>query len=88
MATARVNPLVETTSEHDNRLSELERRVNRLESLAGTRVRTQEEDDNDVLSRQPNSYQEAVRYEAALERRTTRATGRTAPATALEAETD
>lgn len=72
MATAKPNPLAETTSEHDNRLTDLERRVARLESLAGSRVRTQEEDDDDVLSRQPNSYQEAVWHQAALERRKAR----------------
>lgn len=72
MAPPRSNPLAETASEHDNRLTELERRVTRLENLAGGRVRTQEEDDAEILSRQPNSYQEAVRYEAALERRKAR----------------
>lgn len=72
MATAKPNPLAETASEHESRLTELERRVARLENLAGTRVRTQEEDDDEILSRQPNSYQEAVRYEAALKRRQAR----------------
>ena len=75
MATPKPNPLVETASEHDSRLTELERRVARLESLAGGRVRTQEEDDDEILSRQPNSYPEAVRYEAALERRKARERG-------------
>ena len=75
MPAARPSPQAETASEHGDRLTELERRVARLETLAGTRVRTQEEDDADLLSRQPNSYQEAVRYQAALERRKARENG-------------
>jgi hypothetical protein len=74
MPPGRQTPAAEPASRDDSRLTELERRVARLESLAGTRVRTQEEDDADILARQPNSYQEAVRYEAALERRNARKT--------------
>jgi hypothetical protein len=72
MALTKPKPSAEPAGEDESRLAGLERRVTRLETLAGTRVRTQEEDDEDILSRQPNSYPEAVRYQEALERRKAR----------------
>lgn len=55
----------------DDRLADLESRVARLENRTGNRLvrQTQEEADEEILSRTPNSYAEAVRYEAALKRR-------------------
>jgi hypothetical protein len=57
-----------------DRLAELENRVARLENRTANRVagpdrRTQDEIDDEILSRRPNSYQEAVLYEAARKRR-------------------
>lgn len=60
-------------------LASLEARVRRLENLTGhvltnaTEGRTQEEIDDEVLSRFPNSHAEAVAYDAAQKRREQRA---------------
>ena len=88
MPITKPKPPAETASVDADRLDELERRVARLETLAGTRVRTQAEDDDEILSRQPNSYPEAVRYQEALERRKARQEKRDQSGTDAEAGGD